>query len=124
MEQMSEKIYRDLMAVGLLGTIYRCEEDSEAINDIVEATLSEPLQFRICRAVVSGMAGVGNVASGTLKSHVDVNPDDEAARLALAISLILAGDPEGRRAVESLLATTNDIDVRRTAHSMLEVLPH
>ncbi len=123
MEHVSAEIYRNLMAVGLLGTIYRSEEDAETINDVIEATLNEPLQFRICRAVVSGMAGVGDVARGSLRTHVDTHPDDEAARLALAISLILAGDPDGRRAIESLLATTSDTNVRLTAHSMLELLP-
>jgi hypothetical protein len=36
--------------------------------------------------------------------------------------LILAGDAEGKRAIEGLLVTTNDSAVRETAHSMLELI--
>jgi len=122
MDMDTTTIYRNLMAVGLLGTVYRCADDAEVINDVIEATLAEPLQFRVCRAVVSGIAGVGDVARGSLSAHVDAHPEDEAARLALAISLILAGDAEGKRAVEGLLVTTNDAAVRETAHNMLELI--
>ena len=120
MQQDSTNIYRNLMAVGLLGTAYRATDDAETINDVIEDTLADPMQFRVCRAVVSGMAGNANVARGSLSTHVEQHPDDEPARLALAISLVLAGDAEGKRAIEALLVTTTDNVVRDTANSMLE----
>ena len=122
MQQDTTNIYRNLMAVGLLGTVYRCPDEAETINEVIEATLAEPLQFRVCRAVVSGMAGISDVAKGSLAAHVEQHPDDESARLGLAISLILAGDPDGKRAIEGLLATTTDAVVRQTANSMLEFI--
>jgi thioredoxin-like negative regulator of GroEL len=120
MENDTSNMYRELMAVGLLGTLYRATEDSEIINNVVETTLSSPAQYRICRAVVSGMAGNSDVAKGSLSTHVETNPDDEVARLALALSLVLAGDAEGKRAIEGLLVTTDDVAVRQTANAMLE----
>lgn len=120
MENDTSNMYRELMAVGLLGTLYRATEDAEIINNVVETTLATPAQYRICRAVVSGMAGNAGVAKGSLSAHVEANPDDEVARLALALSLVLAGDAEGKRAIEGLLVTTDDMAVRQTANAMLE----
>lgn len=122
MELTFNNLYRNLMSVGLLGLVYREMEDGNEICDAVEATLAEPLQFQVCRAVVSGMAGSGDVAKGSLSEHVSQNPTDEPARLALAISLLLAGDADGKRAIESLLATTDNSAVRETANNMLELL--
>lgn len=122
MELNFTNLYRNLMAVGLLGLVYRDIDDSNEICDVVEATLAEPLQFQVCRSVVSGMAGSGDVAKGSLSEYVSRNPNDEPARLALAVSLLLAGDAEGKRAIEGLLATTDNIAVRETANNMLELL--
>jgi len=116
----SSNMYRELMAVGLLGTLYRATEDAEVINNVIESTLATPSQYRICRAVVSGMAGNAAVAKGSLSTHVEANPDDEVARLALALSLALAGDAEGKRVIEGLLVTTDDMGIRQTANAMLE----
>lgn len=121
MEQNSTNIYRNLMAVGLLGTAYRASDDAEVINDIIESTLEAPLQFRVCRAIVSAMAGVRTESAG-LAAHVEQHPDDEAARLALAITLLLSGDADGKRAIEGLLVTTEDEVVRETANNMLDLL--
>ncbi|WAC71595.1 hypothetical protein OU995_18665 [Roseateles sp. SL47] len=122
MELNFTHLYRNLMAVGLLGLVYREMEDGNEICDVVESTLAEPLQFQVCRAVVSGMAGATDVAKGSLSEYVHRNPNDEPARLALAISLLLAGDADGKRAIEGLLATTDNTAVRETANNMLELL--
>lgn len=122
MKQEATNIYRNLMAVGLLGTAYRITEDAETINNVVEATLEAPLQFRICRAIVSAMAGTGAASKSSLAAHVQENPDDEPARLAYAIALMVSGDPDGKQAIEGVLATTSNSVVRLTANNVLDYL--
>ncbi|MCS4510420.1 hypothetical protein [Xylophilus ampelinus] len=122
MELNFTNLYRNLMAVGLLGLVYREMEDGNEICSLVEYTLAEPLQFQVCRAVVSGISGATDVAKGSLSEYVNQNPNDEPAHLALAISLLLAGDADGKRAIERLLATTENTAVRDTANNMLELL--
>ncbi|HEU4459574.1 MAG TPA: hypothetical protein VFR90_10660 [Methylibium sp.] len=122
MPTRSPLVYRYLMAVGLLGIVYRTREDADIVNDAVEATLKHPMQFRACRAIVTGMSGDGSLAKSVLGDHLRENPDDEAARVAMAVSLMLAGDPDGRAALESVLATTTNDVVRRAVNGVMDYM--
>lgn len=115
----SPLIYRNLMAVGLLGIVYRSAEDADIVNNVIDSTLKQPLQYQVCRAIASGMTGDGSYAKQVLGEHIAMNPDDESARLAMAVALTLAGDDDGFNALQSVLATTTDMDIRTAANNML-----
>ena len=53
-------IYRNLMSIGLLGTVYRVGEDAQTISDAVALTLDEGGSFEVYRAVAREFAAFAN----------------------------------------------------------------
>lgn len=115
-------IYRNLMSVGLLGTVYRVGEDAQTISDAVELTLDEAGSFAAYRAVALAMAGQLHYARETLGKRVDDDPQDDAGKVALAIAMLFGGDPGWRRWIDNVLATSADVTVRQAAHGVLGYL--
>jgi len=115
-------IYRNLMSVGLLGTVYRVSEDAQTISNAVELTLDEPGSFAVYRAVALAMAGQLDYARETLGARVDNDPQDDASKVALAIAMLFGGDPGWRHWIDNVLATSADITVRQAAHGVLGYL--
>jgi hypothetical protein len=112
-------VYRNLMSVGLLGTVYRCGDDAEAISSAVELTLDEPGAFAVIRAVALAMAGQLDFARQTLGARVEEDPQDDASKVALAIAMLFGGDPGWRGWIDNVLATSADATVRQAAHGVL-----
>jgi hypothetical protein len=112
-------VYRNLMSVGLLGTVYRVGEDAHAISATVELTLDEPGAFAVYRAVALAMAGQLDHARGTLGACVESHPQDDAGKVALAIAMLFGGDPGWRHWIDNVLATSSDVTVRQAAHGVL-----
>jgi len=83
------EVYRSLMTVGLLGSVYGRHEDAETVSAAVEKTLGDPLQYRINRAIAQGIGGDSASAVAALGEHLDAHPDDEGARVAMAVSMML-----------------------------------
>lgn len=115
-------VYRNLMAVGLLGSCYRVHEDAERVNEAVEATLSDPSQFRMYRAIAQGIGGDASYAQQEIGQHLDDAPDDDRAKVALAVSLMLAGDVEWKALIENVLATSTDQVAREAATKLIQYL--
>ena len=88
------EVYRQLMSVGLLGAIYRAREDAQIVHEAVETTLADPTGYRMCRAIALGMGGDVGDAGTTLAEHLERNPGDDNAKVAMAVSLMLGGDVE------------------------------
>lgn len=112
-------IYRNLMSVGLLGSIYRLGNDAQIINAAVELTLDEPRHFRTYRAVALAMAGQVDYARNVLGGQVEEDPQDDETKVALAVSLLLGGDAEWRHWIDNVLATSDDQPVRQAALGVL-----
>src|SRR5437764_45393 len=83
------EVYRNLMAVGLLGACYRMAEDAQVVNDAVEATLSDVSQYRMYRALAHGIGGDASLASDEIRRRLEKDPDDDRSKVALAVSLML-----------------------------------
>ena len=115
-------VYRNLMAVGLLGSCYRVHEDAERVNNAVEATLADPAQFRMYRALAQGNGGDASSASEQIGKRLDEVPDDDKAKVALAVSLMLAGNPEWKNLIENVLATSTDQVAREAATNLIQYL--
>jgi hypothetical protein len=114
------RVYRQLMVASLLGSIYKREDDEQAASEAVEATLTDPTRYRLYRAIAKGIGGDGHYAADLLEQHQEANPEDDRAQVALGMALMLAGDPEGRRIVDRVLALSTDIDARTAATGLLE----
>jgi hypothetical protein len=112
-------IYRNLMSVGLLGVIYRVGEDAQTINAAVESTLAEPGAFSTYCAVALAMAGQTEYARNVLGGRVEEQPQDDQAKVALAVSLLFGGDPGWRHWVDNVLATSTDQPTRQAALGVL-----
>lgn len=116
------EVYRSLMVVGLLGAIYRRMEDADIVNTAVEATLDDPGFYRMCRAIAVGMGGDVEYARETLGSYVDEHPDDDNAKVAMAVSLMLGGDAEWKSWLDKVLATSTEQSAREAANGVLTFL--
>jgi hypothetical protein len=108
-------IYRNLMAVGLLGAVYRVRDEAETVSAAVELTLADPTPFRVCRAIAQGIGGDAEYASETLGRHLEGHPDDEGAKVALATAFVLARDERWKPILDEVLATSSDQHVREAA---------
>jgi hypothetical protein len=116
------EVYRNLMTVGLLGAIYRRLDDADVVNAAVEATLDDPSHYRMCRAIAVGMGGDVGYAREQLGSYVEHNPDDDNAKVAMAVSLMLGGDAEWKGWLDNVLATSTEQSAREAANGVLTFL--
>ncbi|UXH78278.1 hypothetical protein [Roseateles amylovorans] len=112
-------VYRNLMAVGLLGAVYRARDDADTVSAAVELTLDDPTPFRVCRAIAHSIGGDAEYASSTLGQHVEAHPDDEGAKVALATAFLLARDARWKGILDEILATSADQNVRQAANGVL-----
>jgi hypothetical protein len=115
-------IYRNLMSIGLLGTVYRVIDDAQTISDAVALTLDEGGSFEVYRAVALAMAGQADYARETLGAKVEQDPQDDASKVALAIAMLFGGDPGWKQWIDNVLATSMDTDVRQAAYGVLGYL--
>ena len=112
-------IYHNLMIIGLLGSIYRLHEEANKINSVVEATLNNPVEYRMFRAIAQGIGGDSEYAQNVLSKHIDDHPDDDSAKVAMAVSLMMAGNPEWKPLIENVLATSTDQAARESANNLV-----
>jgi thioredoxin-like negative regulator of GroEL len=116
------QVYRHLMTVGLLGSIYRTHEDANTVGAAVEATLSDTRQFRMYRALAQGIGGDATFAAEMLGAEIEHDPDNDGAKVAMAVAMMLAGDPEWKPIIDKVLATSTDQAAREAAVSVLNYL--
>jgi hypothetical protein len=112
-------VYRNLMAVGLLGAVYRVRDEADTVSSAVELTLDDPTPFRVCRAIAQGIGGDAQYAAETLGRYVEGCPDDEGAKVALATAFLLARDARWKPILDEVLATSSDQHVREAANGVL-----
>lgn len=115
-------VYRNLMSIGLLGAIYRCTDDANLVDEAVEATLGDSSLYRMWRSIAVGMGGDAAYAKTTLGAHLEQNPEDDNAKVAMAVSMMLSGDPEWKHWLDNVLATSTDQSARETATGVLSYL--
>ena len=115
-------VYRHLMRVGLLGVVYRLDEDARIVNKAVDATLEDPQAYHLVVAVALGMAGRPDSGRHLLGLGPHDDPQDDHAKLALAVTQLLGGDPQWRYWIEQVLACSVDQPARQTAYGVLGFL--
>ena len=115
-------VYRSLMAVGLLGAVYKQHDAADEIAEALELTLADPLQFRINRAIAHSIGGDARFAGEKLGEHLDNHPQDDGAKVVLAVSKMLAGDDDWESLLESVLASSADQVARQAARQVRDFL--
>lgn len=115
-------VYRSLMTVGLLGSSYGQHEDADAVDAAIVLTLDDPLPYRIQRTLAQSMGGGGGEAIESLRMHVDANPGDDGAKIAMAVAMRLNGDERWHDVIENVLASSADPSAREAARKVVAFL--
>nr|WP_297381595.1 hypothetical protein [uncultured Roseateles sp.] len=116
------EVYRNLMAIGLLGAIYRASEDAAIVHEAVEMTLEDPTMYVMHRAIAVAMGGDAAYAKASLGRRIEQQPDDDNSKVALGVSMMLSGDPEWKHWLNNVLATSTDQQAREAANGVLAYL--
>jgi hypothetical protein len=111
-----------LIAAALLAAIHRTPEDGESVSVVVETELPDSTEFQICRALALSGRGDARLAVEQMNKRMQDNPDDEAAKVVLAVAMRLAGDANWRFSIDNVLATSVDQEIRETACNVLDCL--
>ncbi len=113
-------IYRNLMTVGLLGTIYRVGEDAQTIHATVEMTLEDTHGYSLYRTVAMAMGGQLGEAREALASRIEEEPQNGENKIAMAVAMLFGGDRGWRYWIDNVLATHADQEVREAAFGVLK----
>jgi hypothetical protein len=57
-----------------------------------------------------------------LQSHLDANPQDDSAKVVLAVSMMLSGDSRWQGMLENVLASSSDPGAREAATRVIGYL--
>lgn len=114
--------YHSLMVMGLLGSVYGLSDDADAVDRALQPTLLDPIGYLIQRATAQSIGGHGQAAIASMKAHVDQFPQDDSAKVVLAVSQMMAGDPEWMSTVQNVLASSSDAEAREAATNLISYL--
>ena len=89
---------------------------------VVELTLSDPTQFRLWRAIAQGIGGDSDFAAAELARRLETHPDDDGTKVAMAVALMLAGNPDWKSIIDNVLATSSEQSAREAANGVIEYL--
>jgi len=115
-------VYRNLLSVGLMGAVYRQHEDADIVNSAVEATMTDPTRFRMCRALAMGIAGDASYAVQTMSERIEQDPEDETAKVVLGVAKMLAGESDWQFSIDNVLALSTNQTTRESAMKVLAYL--
>ena len=113
-------LYRNMLAVSLLGAIYQARDDVDKASRAVERTLGDPRLVHVDLAMARAVGGDAEDAAGAMARHLQQHPDDERAQIAMAMAMLLGGDTTWREVLQGLLAASTDQGVREAATGLLE----
>ena len=115
-------VYRNLLSVGLMGAVYRQHEDADIVNSAVEATMTDPTRFRMCRALAMGIAGDASYAVQTMSERIEQDPEDDTAKVVLGVAKMLAGESDWQFSIDNVLALSTNPTTRESAMKVLAYL--
>jgi hypothetical protein len=111
---------RHLLATMMLGRMYRQSDDAEIIRKAVEPTMGNGKELRISLAFAAAAGGDASIANSLLAEGVDDWENAEMVKMTLAMSLMIAGDPNWRILPEQVLAVSSNPAVRNVAENMIK----
>jgi hypothetical protein len=115
-------VYRNLLSVGLMGSVYRQHEDADIVNSAVESMMRDPTKFRMCRALAMGIAGDASYAVNTMSECIERDPEDDTAKVVLGVAKMLAGESDWQFSIDNVLALSTNPTTRESAMKVLAYL--
>ena len=98
------EVVRKLVAAMMLGQRHGIEDDVSTIRSVLSRLLDDDRIVRLGLAVASASAGDARLAHALLAEGVLAAREAGIARLAIALALKQAGDPQWRAIVDDTLA--------------------
>ena len=112
----------DLVLIGLLGRMHRCDaDDVHAVDQALAASQPDTEARRIHRAMADCVGGELTHARRTLEQHIEAHPGDDMAKVLLGTSIVMSGDRTGRAWMDSVLVTSSDPALREAALAVIRL---
>jgi len=115
-------VYQSMLIVSLLGALYRRYEESDLTHEILDLMLPNPLPYYLIRALALGMGGDARRSEEALEPLLACAPDDEMAKVVVAVAKVCSGEASWMRDMESVLASTSDPSAREFAANVVGML--
>jgi hypothetical protein len=110
---------QQLIAAMLIGEMNGRKEESESILKAVTEALGDDRQLRVSLSLASAMRGDAKPALDLLTENLDEWPNPDMARVALSMSLKVAGEPQWRDVPDRVLSVSTDESVRLFAQLVI-----
>jgi hypothetical protein len=110
---------QQLIAAMLIGEMNGKAEESRTILKAVTEALGDDRQLRISLTLASAMRGDAKPALDLLSEDLDDWPNPDMARVALSMSLKVAGEPQWRDVPDRVLSVSTDNAVRLFAQLVI-----
>ena len=112
----------DLMLIGLLGRMHRCDvNDVHAVDQALAASQPDTEALQVHRAMADCVGGDLSRARHTLEQHIEAHPGDDMAKVLLGASIVMSGDRTGRAWMDSVLVTSSDPTLREAALAVIQL---
>ncbi len=108
-----------LIAAMLIGEMNGKTEESASIFKAVSEALGDDRQLRVSLTLASAMRGDAKPALDLLAENLDDWPNADMARVALSMSLKVAGEPQWRDVPDRVLSVSTDESVRLFAQLVI-----
>jgi hypothetical protein len=110
---------RQLISAMLIGEMNRKGDEAQIIFKAASQALGDGRQLRISLTLASAMRGDAKPALELLAENLDDWPHPDMARVALAMSLKVAGQPQWRDVPDRVLSVSTDESVRLFAQLVI-----
>jgi hypothetical protein len=110
---------RQLISAMLIGEMNGRKDESESILKAVSEALGDDRQLRVSLSLASAMRGDAQPALDLLGENLDDWPNPDMARVALSMSLKVAGEPQWRDVPDRVLSVSTDEQVRLFAQLVI-----
>jgi hypothetical protein len=118
-ESLRTNTMRTLLSVMMLGQLMGFKDDAQRVFDVMAVFLGDKNELRISLALASALAGDPLPAKALLSEGLDEWASPEMSKLALAMALKQAGDPDWESLPQHMLAASTDTEVREFARRLL-----
>jgi hypothetical protein len=110
---------RQLISAMLIGEMNGCKDEAASILTAVTEALGDDRQLRVSLSLASAMRGDAQPALDLLGENLDDWPNPDMARVALSMSLKVAGEPQWRDVPDRVLSVSTDEQVRLFAQLVI-----
>jgi hypothetical protein len=110
---------KQLISAMLIGEMNRKTDESQTILKAVAEALGDDRQLRVSLTLASAMRGDAKPATDLLSENLDDWPNPDMTRVALSMSLKVAGEPQWRDEPDRVLSVSTDESARLFAQLVI-----